>query len=166
MDDANRPRRLRPGRSSSGTLEDRRDGVGEALLPGARHQRFAREVSILLLGDLPILLELDFELVVEDLPIPIRIEGAPLAHQRAAVLADPEKSAPARVGECTSTTLALVMAARARDTCVIAGDADDLQDGIAPFEAVLDETIVRAITPTDGVEDLQTLLRACAPRRA
>jgi len=58
------------------------------------------------------------------------------------------------------------MGARARDTCVIAGDSDGLQGGIAPFEAVLDETIVRAITPTDGLEDLQTLLRACAPRRA
>jgi alkanesulfonate monooxygenase SsuD/methylene tetrahydromethanopterin reductase-like flavin-dependent oxidoreductase (luciferase family) len=58
------------------------------------------------------------------------------------------------------------MGATARDTCVVAGDSDGLQHGIAPFEAVLDEAIVRAITPTDEVADLQTLLRACAPRRA
>ena len=38
--------------------------------------------------------------------------------------------------------------------------------GIAPFEAALDETIVRAITPTDGLGDILPLLRACDPRRA
>jgi alkanesulfonate monooxygenase SsuD/methylene tetrahydromethanopterin reductase-like flavin-dependent oxidoreductase (luciferase family) len=58
------------------------------------------------------------------------------------------------------------MGAPARDTCVSAADGDGLQDGIARFEAVLDETIVRAVTPTDELGDLQTLLRACAPDRA
>ena len=38
-----------------------------------------------------------------------------------------------------------------------------LQSGIAPYESVLDETIVRAITPTDSLADLRDLLRACAP---
>jgi alkanesulfonate monooxygenase SsuD/methylene tetrahydromethanopterin reductase-like flavin-dependent oxidoreductase (luciferase family) len=58
------------------------------------------------------------------------------------------------------------MGATARGTCVVASDGDGLQDGIAAFETVLDETIVRAITPTDALADVQTLLRACAPRRA
>ncbi len=58
------------------------------------------------------------------------------------------------------------MGATARDTCVVAADGDGLQVGIDPFEAVLDETIVRAITPTDGLDDILVLLRACAPRRS
>jgi len=58
------------------------------------------------------------------------------------------------------------MGATARDTCVVGTDSDGLRAGIARFEAVLDETIVRAVTPTDSLEDIQTLLRACAPRRA
>jgi len=58
------------------------------------------------------------------------------------------------------------MGATARDTCVLAGDGDGLQAGIAAFAPVLDETIVRAITPTDRLDDLQSLLRACAPSRA
>jgi alkanesulfonate monooxygenase SsuD/methylene tetrahydromethanopterin reductase-like flavin-dependent oxidoreductase (luciferase family) len=57
------------------------------------------------------------------------------------------------------------MGASARDTCVTAPDDDGLQAGIAHFEAVLDETIVRAITPTDSLADLQRLLHACAPGR-
>jgi alkanesulfonate monooxygenase SsuD/methylene tetrahydromethanopterin reductase-like flavin-dependent oxidoreductase (luciferase family) len=55
------------------------------------------------------------------------------------------------------------MGATARETCVMETDADGLQAGIARFEAVLDETIVRAITATDSLDDLQQLLRACAP---
>jgi alkanesulfonate monooxygenase SsuD/methylene tetrahydromethanopterin reductase-like flavin-dependent oxidoreductase (luciferase family) len=58
------------------------------------------------------------------------------------------------------------MGASARDTCVMATDGDGLQAGIARFEAVLDETIVRAITPTDELDDVLLLLRACAPSRA
>ena len=58
------------------------------------------------------------------------------------------------------------MGATARETCVVAGDGDGLQAGIEPFEAALDETIVRAITPTGGLDDILLLLRACAPRRA
>lgn len=58
------------------------------------------------------------------------------------------------------------MGATARDTCVVAAGAAGLHAGIEPFEAVLDETIVRAITPTDSFADIATLLRACAPRRA
>jgi alkanesulfonate monooxygenase SsuD/methylene tetrahydromethanopterin reductase-like flavin-dependent oxidoreductase (luciferase family) len=55
------------------------------------------------------------------------------------------------------------MGATGRDTCVLAPDSDALQVEIARFEAVLDETIVRAITPTDDLGDLRALLRACAP---
>jgi alkanesulfonate monooxygenase SsuD/methylene tetrahydromethanopterin reductase-like flavin-dependent oxidoreductase (luciferase family) len=58
------------------------------------------------------------------------------------------------------------MGASARDACVMARDGEALQDAIATFEAVLDETIVRAITPTDTSDDLQALLRACAPTGA
>jgi alkanesulfonate monooxygenase SsuD/methylene tetrahydromethanopterin reductase-like flavin-dependent oxidoreductase (luciferase family) len=58
------------------------------------------------------------------------------------------------------------MGATGHDTCVMAAEIDSLQAGISRFEAVLDETIVRAITPTDGLDDLQALLRACAPDRA
>ena len=48
-------------------------------------------------------------------------------------------------------------------TCVLESDASALQAGIARFETVLDETVVRAITPTDGIDDLVALLEACAP---
>src|SRR5262249_9432488 len=58
------------------------------------------------------------------------------------------------------------MGATGRDTCVVGGDRDTMQAGIAAFEAVLDETVVRAITPTDGLDDLLQLLRACAPEAA
>ena len=55
------------------------------------------------------------------------------------------------------------MGVSGRQTCVLAPDAAALQSGIAPYESVLDETIVRAITPTDSLADLLDLLRACAP---
>jgi alkanesulfonate monooxygenase SsuD/methylene tetrahydromethanopterin reductase-like flavin-dependent oxidoreductase (luciferase family) len=58
------------------------------------------------------------------------------------------------------------MGASGRDTCVVGRDRDAMQAGLAPFEAVLDETVVRAITPTDGIDDLLELLRACAPTTA
>jgi len=47
-----------------------------------------------------------------------------------------------------------------RDTCVLGPDAGALQRGLARFQPVLDETIVRAITPTDAIEDLLPLLHA------
>ena len=49
------------------------------------------------------------------------------------------------------------------DACVLRPDAGALQAGIAAFEAVLDETIVRAITASDSLDDLVALARACAP---
>jgi alkanesulfonate monooxygenase SsuD/methylene tetrahydromethanopterin reductase-like flavin-dependent oxidoreductase (luciferase family) len=55
------------------------------------------------------------------------------------------------------------MGATALDTCVTGPDAAALQPGIARFEAVLDETVVRAITPDDSLDSLLTLARACAP---
>ena len=55
------------------------------------------------------------------------------------------------------------MGSDARDTCVVGPDGATLQAGIVRHEAVLDETIVRAITPDDGLESLLKLLRACAP---
>ena len=55
------------------------------------------------------------------------------------------------------------MGVSARDTCVSGPDAATLQAGIAAHEQVLDETIVRAITPDDTAESILELLRACAP---
>jgi alkanesulfonate monooxygenase SsuD/methylene tetrahydromethanopterin reductase-like flavin-dependent oxidoreductase (luciferase family) len=55
------------------------------------------------------------------------------------------------------------MGATGRDTCVTGPDRDAIGSGLAAFEAVLDETIVRAITPSDGLDDLMALLRAAAP---
>jgi hypothetical protein len=49
------------------------------------------------------------------------------------------------------------------ETCVLAPDAPSLQAGIAAFDQVLDETIVRAVTATDEPDDLLELLHACAP---
>ncbi len=56
------------------------------------------------------------------------------------------------------------MGATALDTCVVGPDAAALQPGIARFEAVLHETVVRAITPDDSLDSLLALARACAPR--
>jgi len=55
------------------------------------------------------------------------------------------------------------MEASALDTCVVGPDAAALQRGVARFEAVLDETVVRAITPDDSLDSLLALARACAP---
>ena len=55
------------------------------------------------------------------------------------------------------------MGATAVDTCVVGPDAAALQVGLAWFETVLDETVVRAITPDDSFDSLLTLARACAP---
>lgn len=51
------------------------------------------------------------------------------------------------------------------DTLVSSADAASLQAGIAEHEQVLDETIVRAITPDDSASNILELLRACAPAR-
>lgn len=56
------------------------------------------------------------------------------------------------------------MGVDARDACLLRPDAESLQRGLARFQPVLDETIVRAITPTDGMGDLLPLLHACAPQ--
>ncbi|MGD9704600.1 MAG: LLM class flavin-dependent oxidoreductase [Acidimicrobiia bacterium] len=58
------------------------------------------------------------------------------------------------------------MGVGARDTCVVGPDIATVQAGIARYEAVLDETIVRAITSSDSLHDLLELLGACAPRTA
>jgi hypothetical protein len=42
-------------------------------------------------------------------------------------------------------------------------DGAALQAGIVRYEPVLDDTIVRAVTPTDDLEELLALVRACAP---
>jgi alkanesulfonate monooxygenase SsuD/methylene tetrahydromethanopterin reductase-like flavin-dependent oxidoreductase (luciferase family) len=55
------------------------------------------------------------------------------------------------------------MGVAAADTCVLSEDPGALRAGIAAFEPVLDETVVRAITPSDSIEDLLTLLDTCAP---
>ena len=49
------------------------------------------------------------------------------------------------------------------ETCVVGSDHGAMDAGLARFEAVLDETVARAITPSDGLDDLLELLRACAP---
>jgi alkanesulfonate monooxygenase SsuD/methylene tetrahydromethanopterin reductase-like flavin-dependent oxidoreductase (luciferase family) len=55
------------------------------------------------------------------------------------------------------------MGTSAYDTAVSGTDREDLQSGIARHEAVLDETVVRAITADDSAESILELLRACAP---
>jgi len=55
------------------------------------------------------------------------------------------------------------MGISAHETCVSGTDAATLQTGIAAHEQVLDETIVRAITPDDRAASILELLRACAP---
>lgn len=55
------------------------------------------------------------------------------------------------------------MGTSAYDTCVSGPDAATLQAGIKRHEAVLDETVVRAITADDSAASILPLLRACAP---
>jgi alkanesulfonate monooxygenase SsuD/methylene tetrahydromethanopterin reductase-like flavin-dependent oxidoreductase (luciferase family) len=55
------------------------------------------------------------------------------------------------------------MGADARDTCVLRADGAALNAGIARYDAMLDETIVRAVTPDTGLDTLLALVRACAP---
>lgn len=56
------------------------------------------------------------------------------------------------------------MNATALDTCVVGTDGAALRPGLARFEAVLDETIVRAITADDALDTLVALAHAAAPR--
>ncbi len=56
------------------------------------------------------------------------------------------------------------MGVSARAACVMRPDSGSLQTGLAPFERVLDETIVRAITPSDSIDDLLRLAEASAPQ--
>lgn len=53
----------------------------------------------------------------------------------------------------------------ARDTVVAGTTSEDLQAGIAREEAVLDHSIIRAITAERDREHLIELLHACKPRR-
>jgi alkanesulfonate monooxygenase SsuD/methylene tetrahydromethanopterin reductase-like flavin-dependent oxidoreductase (luciferase family) len=55
------------------------------------------------------------------------------------------------------------MGVSARDTCISGPDAASLQAGIAAHEAVLDETVVRAITADDSAASILELLHACQP---
>ena len=50
-----------------------------------------------------------------------------------------------------------------REACVTGPDSAAMQVGISAHEAVLDETIVRAITPDDSLDSLIELVHACAP---
>jgi alkanesulfonate monooxygenase SsuD/methylene tetrahydromethanopterin reductase-like flavin-dependent oxidoreductase (luciferase family) len=55
------------------------------------------------------------------------------------------------------------MGASVREACVTGPDSAAMQVGISTQEAVLDETIVRAITPDDSLDSLIELVHACAP---
>lgn len=51
----------------------------------------------------------------------------------------------------------------ARHTVVAGRDASALQERIREFEAVLDETVIRAITPDDDAPAILKLVEACKP---
>jgi len=55
------------------------------------------------------------------------------------------------------------MGVRAVDTAVVGDDPESVRGGLAVYAAVLDETVVRAITAQDTIEDYLDLLRAVAP---
>lgn len=52
------------------------------------------------------------------------------------------------------------------DTCIAASSAEAIQEALAAWDGVLDEVVVRAITPHDTVEETLALVRAAAPLRA
>jgi len=56
------------------------------------------------------------------------------------------------------------MGVQAIDTAVASDNPESIWDGLAPFAAVLDETVVRAITAVETVEAYEELLKAAAPR--
>jgi alkanesulfonate monooxygenase SsuD/methylene tetrahydromethanopterin reductase-like flavin-dependent oxidoreductase (luciferase family) len=55
------------------------------------------------------------------------------------------------------------MGADGADTLVVGGGRPALQPGLEAFGAVLDETIVRAMTPDDDADSILALVRAAAP---
>jgi alkanesulfonate monooxygenase SsuD/methylene tetrahydromethanopterin reductase-like flavin-dependent oxidoreductase (luciferase family) len=57
------------------------------------------------------------------------------------------------------------MGVQAIDTAVAGDEPEAIRNGLAPFAAVLDETVVRAITASESVEAYGELLRAAAPPR-
>ena len=73
-----------------------------------------------------------------------------------------ERSAALREYSAICTALRTDGSQRSRDL-VSGPDGATLQAGIAAHEQVLDESIVRAITPDDTAESILELLRACAP---
>ena len=95
------------------------------------------------------------------------VHGSLMAYVRCALMPKAEARLTEEIGRYSAISsyrdhLAR-MGATALETCVVGPDATALQPGIAQFEAVLDETVVRAITPDDSLESLVTLARACAP---
>lgn len=56
------------------------------------------------------------------------------------------------------------MGVQAIDTAVAGNDAEAMRNGLAPFAAVLDETVVRAITASESTEAYVELLRAASPQ--
>ena len=52
------------------------------------------------------------------------------------------------------------LGARAIDTAVIGASAADIQRGLAPYRRAVDETVVRAITAHDTVEEYEALVNA------
>lgn len=57
------------------------------------------------------------------------------------------------------------MGVRAVETAASAENADALRDALSAFEAVLDETVARAVTAAETLEEYLALLRAIAPRK-
>lgn len=55
------------------------------------------------------------------------------------------------------------MGARARETAVAAATPADVRRGLAAWDGVVDEVVVRAIPPQDTVEDVLHLLQAARP---
>lgn len=55
------------------------------------------------------------------------------------------------------------MGVRAVDTTVAADSPPALRDSLAPFHAILDETVIRAITADDTIDAYLELLRAVVP---
>lgn len=56
------------------------------------------------------------------------------------------------------------MGVQAIDTAAAGDDPESIRNGLAPFAAVLDETVIRAITAVETAEAYEELLRAAAPR--
>ncbi|MCC6628684.1 MAG: LLM class flavin-dependent oxidoreductase [Chloroflexi bacterium] len=93
-------------------------------------------------------------------PAPRRMTYArvalPAGVERARTEADRYAAIPAYANHFTRMGVAAV------DT-IIVGEAGAIQAALAAFEAVLDDVVARAITPTDSEAELMDLLRAAAP---